>query len=271
MSFACLDAAITAMETPLCVGIDPHPDRVSEDPAQVLRFGRAILAAAEGRIPAVKPQVAFFEALGWEGMRVLATLCAEAREAGLVVIADCKRGDIGTTAAAYARAYLGADAPFPAHILTVSPFLGLDTLTPFVNAARETDTAFYVLLRTSNPGSATFQDPAEDALCSWLADHEDVAGAVVGATHPEAIVRLRARLPNTQFLLPGYGTQGGSAASTRAAFRPTGPGAALVVSARGATLPEPRTIGWVQNPQRWIARRIEELKAELAAANVGPR
>lgn len=263
MAFHRLEAAVAATGTPLCVGIDPHLDRVGPTEADVLRFGRAVLDACRGRVPAVKPQYAFFEARGWQGLRALATLSGEARAAGLIVVADAKRGDIGTTAAAYAAATLAPDAPFPSDILTVSPFLGLDTLAPFAAAARAHDRAIYVLLRTSNPGSAVFQDAAEAPLADWLRAHADVAGAVVGATHADAVVRLRAALPDTRFLLPGYGTQGGTAASTRAAFRPDGSGA-LVVSARAATFPDGEDAGWRADPAAWTAERIDALKADLA-------
>ncbi|MSP54480.1 MAG: orotidine-5'-phosphate decarboxylase [Myxococcales bacterium] len=271
MSFQRLARSVAAAGTPLCVGIDPHPGVVGTDAGAVLRFGRAVIAASAGRVPAVKPQFAFYEALGWQGMRVLATLCEESRDAGLIVVADAKRGDIGTTAAAYAGATLGPNAPFPADILTVSPFLGLDTLGPFVTAAREHDRAIYVLLRTSNAGSATFQDPAEEPLCAWLRDRSNIAGAVVGATHADAVVRLRARLPLCPFLLPGYGAQGGSAETARAAFIGASGAAApaLVVSARGATLPDQPSELWRDDPASWIAARIDLLRADLARAGIG--
>jgi len=266
MSFARLASAIRTTRTPLCVGIDPHPGQVAGDPAALTRFGRAVIAACVGRVPAVKPQFAFFEAAGWQGLQVLASLCEEARAAGLLVVADAKRGDIGTTAAAYARATLAPDAPFPADILTVSPFLGLDTLEPFVRTAREYDRGIYVL-RTSNPGSATFQDAAEGPLCEWLAMNADTSGAVVGATHPDAVRRLRGKLPDTAFLLPGYGTQGGSAESTRAAVFGRGGVSTLVAAARAATLPGPGdtdATGWHGDPAGWMADRIDALKVDLA-------
>lgn len=266
MSFSRLASAIRSTGTPLCVGIDPHPGQVPPDPRSLNRFGRAVIAACVGRVPAVKPQFAFFEAAGWQGLQVLASLCEEARAAGLLVVADAKRGDIGTTAAAYALATLAPGAPFPADILTVSPFLGLDTLEPFVRTARDHDRGIYVLLRTSNPGSATFQDAAEGPLCEWLATNADTSGAVVGATHPDAVRRLRGKLPDTAFLLPGYGTQGGSAASTRAAFVGRGGASTLVAAARAATLPGPDDVDvtrWHGDPAGWMADRIDALKADL--------
>lgn len=274
-----LAAAVRSTGTPLCVGIDPHPGRIPEawgPPAErVLRFGRAVIEAAAGRVPAVKPQFAFFEALGPAGMGALATICAEAREAGLLVIGDAKRGDIGTTAAAYAAATLAADAPFPSDALTVSPFLGPDTLQPFLDVADSNGRGLFVLLRTSNPGSAFLQEPVGDKLAGWLtaegARRQDESGlsnlgAVVGATHRDAVAEFRARLPHAWMLLPGYGAQGATAADVLAGLREDGLGA-LVASSRSATLPAPgEEAAWAADPVAWIRDRIEGVRAELSAA-----
>jgi len=283
MSFAArLAAAVRRTRTPLCVGIDPHLDRLpGADPAdtradraaRALRFGRAVVSACAGRVPIVKPQFAFFEALGPEGMGALATVCAEAREAGLLVLGDAKRGDIGSTAAAYASATLGPDAPFPCDALTVSPFLGPESLEPFLDRARA-GSGLFVLARTSNPGSDTFQRPVADTLARWLghaalglphADGFGPVGAVVGATHPDELGSWRRALPHSWLLLPGYGAQGATARDTLPAFRADGLGA-LVVSARAATFPDGPDATWAEDPAAWIASRVEALKADLATA-----
>lgn len=275
-----LAAAVTTTNTPLCVGIDPFPDRLpGADPAdsradrarRALRFGRAILAACRGHVPAVKPQFAFFEQMGPEGMGVLATLLREAREAGLLVVGDAKRGDIGTTATAYAAATLGPDAPFPCDALTVSPFLGGDTLEPFVAAAREHAAGLFVLFRTSNPGSAQFQEPVADALAAWLThagraltgpDGLSPIGVVIGATRREALSTWRGRLPHAWFLVPGYGAQGATAADCAAAFRPDGLGA-LIPSSRSLTFPDAPDAAWVADPGAFVSERIRQVRAEL--------
>ena len=272
-----LAAALSSTGTSLCVGIDPHPDRLpllGRSPAEAaLWFGRQILAAADGLAPAIKPQFAFFEALGPEGMRVLALLLHEARERGLLVVGDAKRGDIGTTAAAYARATLGPGAPFPCDALTVSPFLGPDTLEPFVDVARAEGRGLFVLLRTSNPGSAAFQLPVLEALAGWIEAtnlaHLDatgfgLVGAVVGATKGGEVEAIRARIPHAWMLLPGYGAQGAAAENTRAAFRADGLGA-LIPASRAATLPEPNEVdAWSADAEGWIRSRIQAIRADLA-------
>lgn len=201
-------------------------------------------------VPAVKPQVAFFEQLGPEGMTVLSRVIRRAREAGLVVIADAKRGDIGSTAAAYADAWLSGSDPdramFAADALTINPYLGSDSIAPFFETAVERGAGLYVLVRTSNPGAADFQDRrTEDrTLFSAVADMvEGLAessrdgaygqvGAVVGATWPEELIAIRKAMPHSPFLIPGYGSQGGSAADVVAAIDAQGHGA-LINSSRG--------------------------------------
>jgi orotidine-5'-phosphate decarboxylase len=147
---------------PLCVGIDPHAGRVpalfgGDTPDGLARWGEAIIGQVVGRAGIIKPQVGLFERLGPDGMRALQRVCEAARDAGLIVIADAKRGDIGSTAEGYAQAYLGKSAPFPCDAVTVNPYMGIDTLEPFLSAAESHGKGVVVLTRTSNPGSADFQ------------------------------------------------------------------------------------------------------------------
>jgi orotidine-5'-phosphate decarboxylase len=219
----------------------------------------------------VKPQFAFFEALGPDGMAALARVCAHARAAELVVVGDAKRGDIGSTAAAYAAATLAPGAPFPCDALTVNPFLGPDTLVPFLDVADAHGRGVFVLVRTSNPGSARWQAPVLDDLAGWLtlqgaarvgAHGLSNVGAVVGATHREDLVALREKLPHAWLLVPGFGAQGASAADTRAAGRADGLGA-LVVSARAATFPDG---GFGPRPADDVRALVLRARDALAAA-----
>jgi orotidine-5'-phosphate decarboxylase len=212
---------------------------------------------------AVKPQLACFERLGAPGWAALAEVCAAAREAGLLVIADGKRGDVPLTAAAYAQALVG-ETPTPwgpvaglgADAFTVNPLLGLDALEPLIAAAAAAGAGVFALVRTSNPGAADLQDlPAPqqplhehlagivDGLSARLLGECGLSGmgAVVGATEPERIARLRGLMPRSAFLIPGVGAQGGRPELLGAAFAP-GPAAALVAASRGiAADPDPAT------------------------------
>lgn len=269
-----LSAAVQRTGTPLCVGIDPHPDRVGAGVSRAARFCHAVLDAADGQVPAVKPQFAFFEALGPAGMGLLAEVCAEARRRGLLVVGDAKRGDIGTTAAAYAAATLRPDAPFPCDALTLSPFLGPDTLLPFLQAADDFQRGVFVLLRTSNPGGATWQAPVQAALTAWIAAEArrrvdasgySPVGVVVGATHPAELTEARGALPQSWLLVPGFGAQGGQAADVMGALDANGLGA-LIVSARAATLPDRPDPAWEADPAAWMRARIAATIAALRAA-----
>lgn len=276
-----LAAAVRRTRSPLCVGIDPWPDRLprldvrGEDRAALARrargFGLAVVRACAGRVPVVKPQFAFFEALGPEGMAALAEVCAAARDAGLLVLGDAKRGDIGSTAAAYARATLTPDAPFPCDALTVNPFLGPESLDPFLAAVDQHRAGLFVLLRTSNPGSAALQAPVRGVLVAWLddqnrrradADGLGPLGAVVGATLPDEIPALRVALPGTWLLLPGFGAQGAGPAQVRPAFRSDGLGA-LVVAARAATFPDRPDPDWDADPEAFVRARVEAIHREI--------
>ena len=250
-----LTDAVLALRTPACVGLDPHLDRL---PAPLVQgaSSRAELASAArdfclgvvdvvaGVVPAVKPQVAFFEALGAPGVAALEDVVAAARDAGLLVVLDAKRGDIGSTARAYVQGTVAADGPLAADAVTLSPYLGEESLTPFVTAT-EAGAGAFVLVRTSNPGAGRFQlaegDGIADRVAAWIrASNQDRVGshgfgplgAVIGATLPAEAPRWRAAMPAAWFLVPGYGAQGASAADCRGHAREDGLGA-LVVSARG--------------------------------------
>ena len=217
---------------PLCVGVDPHPGKVPAlfggDTAKGLEYwGRALVEVTAGKVAVIKPQVGFFERLGPGGLAALAAVTRAARDAGLLVLMDAKRGDIGSTAEGYAEAYLSNGAFFEADALTVNPYMGLDTLEPFAKRAETNGKGIVVLVRTSNPGAADFQmldtggkplymrvaeslRPLTERLmssCGW-----SNLMMVVGATAPEEARRIRAAAPKALFLVPGYGAQGAGAA-----------------------------------------------------------
>ncbi|MFN7165358.1 MAG: orotidine-5'-phosphate decarboxylase, partial [Hyphomonas sp.] len=217
---------------PLCVGIDPHPGMVpalfgGDTPRGLEHWGRALVDVAAGKVAVIKPQAGFFERLGPGGMTALAAITRAAREAGLLVLMDSKRGDIGSTAEGYADAYLSKGAPFESDAVTVNPYMGLDTLEPFARRAGANGKGIVVLVRTSNPGAADFQmldtggkplymrvaealRPLTDRLmspCGW-----SNLMMVAGATAPEEARRVRAAAPKALFLVPGYGAQGAGAA-----------------------------------------------------------
>ncbi|HJN72364.1 MAG TPA: orotidine-5'-phosphate decarboxylase [Myxococcota bacterium] len=257
MFIARLDAAISRCRAPAIVGLDPHLHRLPRPlrsrfeglvgdafrraaAEAVLEWGVAVLDGIAGVVPATKPQIAFFEQLGSAGFAVLEVLCQEARRRDLIVLIDAKRGDIGSTAEGYARALLDDDGPLGADAITLSPYLGRDSIEPFI--ARCPDKGVFVLVRTSNPGGADLQDRDALRVAGWIrAWNEGYAdlgpvGAVVGATVPEEAVALRAAMPKAMILVPGYGAQGGSARDTRPCFRDDQRGA-IVNSARGVIFP----------------------------------
>jgi orotidine-5'-phosphate decarboxylase len=233
---------------------DPtDPDEVAELTAQAVeRHCRAAIDAAGAHCVAVKPQLACFERLGAPGWRALADTVDAAHDAGLLLIADAKRGDVPVTAAAYAQALVG-ETPGPygpvqglnADAFTANPMLGRDALDPLIDAAAEAGAGIFVLVRTSNPGAAEIQDePQGQPLHEKLARIVDELGrdavgesglssigAVTGATRPDLLERLRELMPHAIFLLPGVGAQGGSAADLGPAFRPH-PAGGLIASSR---------------------------------------
>ena len=223
------------LNTRLCLGLDPRAEAYP-DTAALRTHTLALLNACAELVACVKPQLAFFEALGLDGWKLLAEVCAEARNLDLPVILDGKRGDIGSTAAAYARAWL--TGPHAGSALTVNPYLGFETLTPFVETARAEGGAVFVLVQTSNPGHADLQGAGAAervaAELARLAEEEagelSGVGAVVGATHPGALAHFRALLPRSVLLLPGLGAQGARAADLTPAFLPGGVGAVVSAS-----------------------------------------
>jgi orotidine-5'-phosphate decarboxylase len=276
--------AIESKGSPICVGIDPIldmiPDSIAGDPTKrnandreaaidaIFAFTISVLRTIAPHVPVVKFQSAYFEQYLWEGVESYYSLIAEAKELGLLVIGDVKRGDIGSTAAAYAAGHLAdlADADendiVVPDAITVNPMLGLDTLEPFINVARAFGKGLFVLVRTSNPGSAELQDVKLADGRTWsemladklapLAAGEGLVGshgfssigAVVGATQPQTMQSLRARLPQSFFLLPGYGAQGATAEMTRSAF----------VDGKGALVSASRSILYAHREKKYAER-----------------
>jgi orotidine-5'-phosphate decarboxylase len=242
----------------LLVGLDPVPELLplelageaglgrAEAADACTRFCRGVIDAVAPYAVGVKPQLAFFEALGADGMKSFESVCQYARTAGLIVIADGKRGDIGSTARAYASAYLEGSPPV-ADAMTVNPYLGRDSLEPFLAACRREGAGIFCLVKTSNEGVADIQDLAlSDGRPLWQHVARLVAewgeevvgdsglssvGAVVGATHPRAVGEARRLLPRSILLLPGIGAQGAGPADVARAFT-SGPSSALVAASR---------------------------------------
>ena len=268
MSFDILQEKIKEKANPTVAGLDA---RVEYVPPHILkkytdRLGETLEAAAEAIgefdrglidalcdvVPAVKPQAAYFEMLGWRGMKVMEDVMAYAKSKGLYVIADIKRGDIGTTATAYAEGWLGttqvgssALPSFNADCVTLNGYMGSDAINPFLKECVAHNKSAFVLAKTSNPSSADLQDMMAgdrviytvmgDLIEQWGKGTEgscgyQALGAVVGATHPAVLKELRERLPKTFFLVPGYGAQGGTAEDVRNAFDDLGRGAIINAS-----------------------------------------
>ncbi len=265
MSFDTLQGKILEKQNPTVVGLDPLPDYVPKhvmdrsiaEKGETLEaaagafyeFNRGLIDALYDIVPAVKPQSAYYELLGHAGVEAFKKTAEYAKSKGLYVIADVKRGDIGSTAEAYSAAYLGSVKignttrfPFDFDAITVNGYLGSDGIKPFLEASVKYDKAFFVLVKTSNPSSAEFQDQdiggrtlyaAVGDLISELSKDTLGAygysrvGAVVGATYPEELKLLRQRLTNSFFLVPGYGAQGGGAKDVAYAFDERGCGAVV--------------------------------------------
>ncbi|MGY8770543.1 MAG: orotidine-5'-phosphate decarboxylase [Pirellulales bacterium] len=295
---------VLACKTPALVGLDPRleqlpaPIRPSaganaslEDQANAYQvFCEGIIDVVAGLVPAVKPQAAFFEQLGPLGMVALGNVINYAKQKGLLVVLDGKRNDIGSTATAYAKGMLGPDSPWGADSLTVSPYLGDDSLQPFIDVCNDTDSGIYVLVKTSNPGGKMLQDLEANGktLYRHVADYVEqaslatkgehgygVVGAVVGATYPEQLSELRTAMPSTWFLVPGFGSQGGGAADVAGAFDERGLGA-IINNSRGiifahAKAPYAEKYGdtrWQEAVEAATLEMIQQLKDGTSAGNL---
>lgn len=288
-----LTAAIRQKGNAVCVGLDPRWESL---PVEIRRrnggeslasvaaafeeFCSRVLELVAPLVPVVKPQSAFFEVCGPEGMAAMQRLLRQARDRGLVTIWDSKRNDIASTAAAYADAAFGGLqldgrqlAVWDADALTVNPYLGRDAIEPFLGSARRSGRGVFVLVRTSNPGAGLFQDLESEgrplylqvaaAVQSWTRENMGSSGwgdvaAVAGATHPAELAAVRNALPDAFILVPGYGAQGGSAAETAPAFRADGLGA-IVNSSRGILFP------FAPDDRDWESKIVSATQATIAA------
>ena len=242
--------AIRATKCPACVGLDTElshlpaeyqPKELSDSAiaACVFRYNYDIIDAIQDVVPSVKVQAAYYEQYGPDGMRCFLDTMAYAKDKGLLVIADVKRNDIGSTASAYARAYVEKSA---ADFITVNAYLGIDGVRPFLDSCADTGKGIFVLVKTSNPSGGEFQDldvgglklyeAVADKVSAWGQEHIGVSGyssvgAVVGATYPAEAESLRKRMPHTFFLVPGYGAQGAGADDIAVSFDAGGLGAVV--------------------------------------------
>jgi len=253
-----LTAAIDRLDTPCIVGIDPDqrylPSNAHSDPSEnVRRFCFEVIEAVTGLVPVLKFQSAYFERFGSAGIRVLSDALRFGRESGFLVILDGKRGDIGNTAIAYAEAYLNPNSgsDLAADALTVNPYLGLDSIEPFVTTAERHGTGIFVCVKTSNPGSRDIQDQLVDGRAIYESLAEGLSpwarrsagksgygavGAVVGGTFPDVALNLRRKLESSYFLVPGLGAQGAEVKDMLPYFDERGRGA-LISASRSVIFP----------------------------------
>lgn len=288
-----------ALGHPLCVGLDPYLDRLplafrrgtmapgQPDTAQAVEeFCCRTIDLIAGDVAIVKPQMSLFERLGGNGWHALARVVGHARAAGLLVLLDAKRGDIAETAAGYAQAYLAPDAPCSVDALTVNPYLGPESLVPFLATAEQTGRGVVVLVRNSNPDSSIYQSvetpagPFFTVVAASLARWQErlkkgttgwsSLGVTVGATHAEDTDKIRAALPDALLLVLGYGAQGASAQDAVRGFRrgPAGLEGGMVSSSRSILFPlaslDAGARAWEQGVRAALARVIGELGAAVA-------
>jgi orotidine-5'-phosphate decarboxylase len=297
--------AVRKKGNPLCVGLDPRweslPDEIrhrhggstlNSIAAAFEEFCLRVLDIVADLVPVVKPQSAFFEMCGPAGLVALQHVLQRARQKGVLTILDSKRGDIASTAAAYAEAALGGVSiggqrfsVWDADAITVNPYLGRDAVEPFLQAARRSGNGVFVLVRTSNPGAGLFQDlevrKAGEEKTRPLYQHVAEAvragsrenlgsrgygdvGAVVGATYPAELAALRAAMPEVLFLVPGFGAQGGAASDVTPSLRADGLGA-VINSSRGITFPcPPSTVDWETHVEKATRAALAVLAGTVA-------
>jgi len=260
---------IVKKKAPIVVGLDPTlknmpkslvDKHIKEEGESLEAIGNAIfeynktlIDSFADLVPSVKPNIAFYEQFGIPGLVAYQKTCSYSKEKGLVVIGDIKRGDIGSTSEAYARAHVGSVSvgsksfvPFEEDFVTVNPYLGTDGIKPFIDVAREHKKGMFVLVKTSNPSSGEFQDKMIDGKhlyeavgklvdelgSTYMGKTYSYIGAVVGATYPEVIKAVREVMPKAMLLVPGYGAQGASGKDLAGFFDENGLGA-IVNSSRG--------------------------------------
>ena len=300
---------IQKTNAPIVVGLDPMLNYVPEHIQKksfaeygetlegaadaIWQFNKEIVDATYDLIPAVKPQIAMYEQFGVEGLKAFQKTVDYCHEKGLVVIGDVKRGDIGSTSAAYATAHLGkvkvgnsVCTAFNTEFLTVNPYLGTDGVKPFVDVCKAEDKGLFVLVKTSNPSSGEFQDRLIDGrplyewvgeqVAAWgeehMGDDYSYVGAVVGATYPEMGKVLRKVMPKSYILVPGYGAQGGKGKDLVHFFNEDGLGA-IVNSSRGIIAAykqekyaEFGTENFADASRAAVKDMVEDISGALAAA-----
>ena len=297
-----LAAAVRRTRNPVVVGLDPRLEQLpgairagvaagdfTRAAQACATFCRGVVDVVAPLVPAVKPQAACFEQLGPAGMAALGEVVRHAVQAGLLVILDGKRNDIGSTATAYADGFLGRQSAWGADALTVSPYLGDDSLRPFVDVAKARGAGLFILVKTSNPGGGQFQDlvAAGRPLYRHVGEYvEKLAGetlgasgyggvgAVVGATYPEQLAELRAAMPRTWFLVPGFGSQGAGARDVAGAFDAQGLGA-VINNSRGIIFahakPQFANFGearWQDAVRAATEEMIEQLRTETSVGKL---
>lgn len=289
-----LAQAARAVGAPVAVGLDPHLERLpahlrarfegltggarrAAAAEAVAEFDAQALQAMAGRVAAVKVQFAFYEQLGAPGFAALESTCRAARAHGLLLIGDGKRGDIDSTARAYAAAMLDPDGPFGCDAFTVNPWMGFDTLEPWLERCRAHGAGLFVLTRTTNPGSADLQRQGSPPAALRVAEaiHRlggelrgasglSSVGAVVGAQTPaDEVAALRASMPDAWFLVPGVGAQGATPAQGLAGSRADGLGS-LVVASRSVLFPSRPDPAFERDPSAWIRDRVVGFAGSLA-------
>lgn len=283
---------IQEMQNPTVIGLDPRYEMIPEFiknkyeknlegvAEAILEFNKKIIDAVYDIIPAVKPQIAFYEMYGLEGMKIFEKTCKYAKEKGMIVIVDIKRGDIGTTAKAYSNAFLGKtligdkeENIYDVDFVTLNPYMGIDAIKPFIDDCKKYNKGVFILVKTSNPSSGDIQDLQLESgekvytkvvklVEEWGKDLVGEYGyssisAVVGATYPKQLEELRKEAPHTFFLIPGYGAQGGKAEDILLGFDKNGIGG-IVNSSRGLMC--------AYKSERWSSKYTEMQFAEATRA-----